>query len=58
VNICMCGVQDGYPHDRDCPYPLYRADSVQEQCWLDAYDAEREAEPSMLSPLRGENNNA
>lgn len=20
---CMCGAQAGYPHERDCPYPLF-----------------------------------
>jgi len=38
MNICMCGVQAGYPHDECCPYPLYRAVEEREQLWRDAYE--------------------
>ena len=23
MNICLCGSQDGYPHDHCCPFPLF-----------------------------------
>lgn len=22
-NVCLCGIQAGYGHTRDCPYPYY-----------------------------------
>ena len=33
MNICLCGVEDTYPHDQFCPYPLYRGDRLQVQNW-------------------------
>lgn len=43
VNICLCGAEAGYPHDRDCPRPLYLAsDSAAEQ-WEKEYEAKRQA---------------
>jgi hypothetical protein len=33
INICLCGAQSGYPHDIDCPRPLYRATVRQEKDW-------------------------
>jgi len=31
--ICQCGVQPGYPHDRDCPYPYFRDDAAGADRW-------------------------
>lgn len=41
-NVCMCGAGAGYPHESDCPFPLYRASAAQEQRWLDAREVIRE----------------
>jgi len=38
MNICLCGVEAGYPHDKCCPYPLYRSIPEREQLWRDAYE--------------------
>lgn len=34
INICMCGASAGYPHRRDCPYPLFRGTPGDEEQWL------------------------
>jgi precorrin-3B methylase len=37
MNFCMCGSQAGYPHEHDCPYPLYNCRSEErEREWLKA----------------------
>ena len=33
MNICYCGTQAGYPHDPDCPRPLYRATQQETEKW-------------------------
>lgn len=35
-NFCMCGVQAGYPHYAECPYPLFRGTEQDEQKWMEA----------------------
>lgn len=37
MNICMCGAEDGYPHDLHCPYPYYGRNVKLEEQWLIAY---------------------
>ena len=34
MSICYCGAQAGYPHDKYCPFPLYREDPIQSPKWL------------------------
>jgi len=41
MNICLCGAEAGYPHDKDCPYPLYKATHEQYQVWIQARKARR-----------------
>jgi len=46
MNICLCGAEAGYPHDQDCPYPLYKtthekATREQYQVWNQARKARR-----------------
>jgi hypothetical protein len=41
MNICLCGTQAGYPHDKLCPYPLYRGSEEQEQRWLHKWKDKR-----------------
>lgn len=36
INICACGIQDGYPHDKDCPYPYFGKDPNELQKWIAA----------------------
>lgn len=43
LNLCLCGAQDGYPHDTDCPRPLFRATTADAQRWRDDRDAIRTA---------------
>ena len=38
MNICMCGVQAGYPHAPNCPYPLYHGTETQYAAWRRAYE--------------------
>jgi hypothetical protein len=45
MNICMCGSQAGYPHASDCPKPLFRATTAQEDAWWN----EREAKQKQLA---------
>ena len=42
VNICYCGTQASYPHEKWCPYPLYRGSEAQEEAWVRARDAKIE----------------
>lgn len=42
MNICMCGIQAGYPHDPLCPYPYYGRNTEQESKWMDAYRAKKQ----------------
>jgi len=42
-NICMCGAEDGYPHEAFCPYPYFGNNSKLESAWLDAYRARKHA---------------
>jgi hypothetical protein len=37
VNICLCGTQAGYPHDRLCPYPLFRGSEEQVRGWEEKF---------------------
>ena len=41
MNICLCGAEASYPHEPDCPYPLYRATCEQEQLWMQAQEERR-----------------
>lgn len=43
VNICYCGSQAGYPHDRDCPRPLYLASPEEADRWEQEYDERQKA---------------
>jgi hypothetical protein len=38
LNLCLCGSEAGYPHEKDCPYPLFRAS---DQAWEDWRTARR-----------------
>jgi hypothetical protein len=38
-NICYCGVQAGYRHAWDCPYPLFRGSRADEDEWYEAREA-------------------
>lgn len=41
MNICMCGAQDGYPHDRFCPYPLYKSTDEEYRHWSIQYQEKK-----------------
>jgi hypothetical protein len=41
MNLCLCGSEAGYPHDGDCPYPLFRATEAQERAWQYHRDRKR-----------------
>lgn len=32
--ICQCGTQPGYLHDRDCPYPYFRDEMAGVNRWI------------------------
>jgi len=32
--FCMCGVQPGYQHKIDCPFPAYNAGPEQQNKWM------------------------
>jgi hypothetical protein len=34
--FCMCGVQPGYAHKVDCPFPAYNANVATQQKWNSA----------------------
>ena len=34
MNICWCGVQDGYPHRDYCPFPYFGNDPVKVKEWM------------------------
>ncbi|MBU1749659.1 MAG: hypothetical protein KKA73_18400 [Chloroflexi bacterium] len=36
-NLCMCGAAAGYPHDPNCPYPLFSGTRDQYLDWQTAY---------------------
>jgi len=42
-NLCFCGVQAGYAHDIDCPYPLFRGSANDEMKWETARQRENAA---------------
>jgi hypothetical protein len=52
MNICMCGAQAGYPHNVNCPRPLYRGSAADEAKWLKVYEANK-ADRSGYAPERG-----
>ena len=33
INICLCGVQAGYPHDKYCPFPYFGGDDRMIDRW-------------------------
>ncbi len=33
MSFCMCGAQASYPHESDCPRPLYRGTESMEHQW-------------------------
>lgn len=33
MQICQCGVQAGYPHAEDCPYPYFPDDQAGVERW-------------------------
>lgn len=37
--FCMCGVQPGYPHKTDCPFPAYNARPELQDKWNKAREA-------------------
>lgn len=39
--VCFCGVEAGYPHRADCPYPMYRGGITVEDAWLEAQKRRR-----------------
>ena len=41
MNICMCGAQAGYLHDRDCPRPLFKGSMADEQRWTKDFERNR-----------------
>lgn len=41
INICQCGVQDGYPHKPDCPYPYYGNNMDEIKKWLKAWESKK-----------------
>jgi len=43
MDLCMCGSQAGYPHDKLCPHPYYGGDIKQESAWMDAYREKKAA---------------
>jgi len=49
MNVCLCGVEAGYPHDEYCPYPLYRAETEREQLWRDAYERNVNRHPPQVA---------
>ncbi len=40
-NVCMCGAGAGYPHDVDCPRPLFRGSDAMQDAWRSERDANR-----------------
>lgn len=43
MNICMCGAEAGFQHDRLCPYPYYGRDEQAQAGWMAAYEGKRQA---------------
>jgi hypothetical protein len=41
INICACGVQDGYPHKEDCPYPYFGNHPDELKKWLAAQKSKK-----------------
>ncbi len=39
INICLCGTQAGYPHEKDCPFPYFGNDERMIQRWKDTQEA-------------------
>ena len=35
INICLCGVQAGYPHEKYCPFPYFGGDDQMIKRWED-----------------------
>ena len=35
-NICQCGAFAGYPHEQDCPYPLFTDAPAAVDEWTEA----------------------
>ena len=51
MNICMCGAEDGYPHDPLCPYPYFGRNVKLEENWIRAY-REKKAGIEQTQPIR------
>ena len=43
LNLCICGAQAGYAHDRYCPWPYYGHDPKTEKRWEEAHNARKAA---------------
>lgn len=50
MNICLCGSQAGYPHNEDCPYPLYRGSDQQLAEWQALFEANQTARVEAKGP--------
>jgi len=33
INICLCGTEAGYPHDKYCPFPYFGGDDRMTDRW-------------------------
>ena len=33
INICLCGTEAGYPHDKYCPFPYFGGDDGMMDRW-------------------------
>ncbi len=55
-NVCMCGSAAGYPHAKDCPYPLFRGSDDALEKWDEARErlADRLADSPGESRYAGE----
>lgn len=42
LNICLCGSEAGYPHDKDCPSPYYGDNPQSIAFWKKAQKREKE----------------
>ena len=51
MNICMCGAQDGFPHDELCPFPYFGRDVKKESAWMDAW-REKKARIEMAKKVK------
>lgn len=41
MNICQCGAQAGFLHERDCPWPLFTDDPERVARWMEGREAWR-----------------